>query len=86
MATLLAECRYRQGRFLGSLADLGFPALEIPALQTLVDEVVKTSEIQGEILDAAEVRSSLASRLGIPHGGVPVVDRRVGNSCQFSLL
>ena len=77
MATLLAECRYRQGRFLGSLADLGFPALEIPALQTLVDEVVKTSEIEGEILDAAEVRSSLASRLGIPHGGVPVVDRRV---------
>ena len=53
MATLLAECRYRQGRFLGSLADLGFPALEIPALQTLVDEVVKTSEIEGEILDTA---------------------------------
>ncbi|CAI8031599.1 Probable leucine-rich repeat receptor-like protein kinase At5g49770 [Geodia barretti] len=77
LATLLAECRYRQGRFLGSLADLGFPALEIPALQTLVDEVVKTSEIEGEILDAAEVRSSLASRLGAPHGGVPVVDRRV---------
>ena len=51
MTTLLAECRYRQGRFLGSLADLGFPALEIPALQTLVDEVVKTSEIEGEILD-----------------------------------
>ena len=77
LATLLAECRYRQGRFLGSLADLGFPALGIPALQTLVDEVVKTSEIEGEILDAAEVRSSLASRLGIPHGGVTVVDRRV---------
>ena len=77
LAALLAECRYRQGWFLGSLADLGFPALEIPAMQTLVDEVMKTSEIEGEILNAAEVRSSLASHLGIPHGGVPVVDRRV---------
>lgn len=77
LVTLLAECRYRQGRLLGSLADLGFAELERATLETLVDQVVKTSEIEGESLDPSEVRSSLASRLGIAHGGVPATDRRV---------
>ena len=77
LETLLAECRYRQGWLLGSLADLGFPALETPALETLVTEVIKTSEIEGEHLNVVAVRTSLASRLGVSHGGVTVVDRRV---------
>ena len=73
----MTECRYRQGLLLGSLSSLGFPMLERPALDTLVNEVVSTSAIEGETLDAREVRSSLAQRLGLEHAGVPVVDRRV---------
>ncbi len=73
----MAECRYRQGLLLGGLSSLGFLTLERPALDTLVNEVVSTSAIEGETLDAREVRSSLAQRLGLDHAGVPVVDRRV---------
>ena len=73
----LTECRYRQGCLLGSLSFMGSPALERPALETLVNEVVNTSAIEGETLDAHEVRSSLALHLGLEHAGVPVVDRRV---------
>lgn len=77
LLALLIECRYRQGLLLGALASLGFPALERPALETLVNEVASTSAIEGETPDADQVRSSLARRLGVEHDGVPVVDRRV---------
>lgn len=73
----IAECRYRQGLLLGGLSSAGFPSLEGLALDTLVNEVVSTSAIEGETLDVREVRSSLALRLGLEHAGVPVVDRRV---------
>ena len=73
----LTECPHRQGLLLGGLSSMGFPALERPALETLVNEVVSTSAIEGETLDAGEVRSSLKQCLGLEHIGVPVVDRRV---------
>lgn len=81
----LAECRYRQGLLLGSMSSMGFPVLEGPALETLVNEVVNTSAIEGELLDAREVRSSLATRLGIEHAGVPVLDRRVAGVSAMML-
>ncbi len=56
---------------------MGFPMLERLALETLVNEAVSTSAIEGETLDAGEVRSSLAQRLGLEYAGVPVVDCRV---------
>ena len=81
----LTECRHRQGLLLGGLSSMGFPALERPALETLVNEVVSTSAIEGETLDAGEVRSSLAQRLGLEHIGVPVVDRRVAGISAMML-
>lgn len=81
----LTECRYRQGLLLGGLSSMGFPILEHPALETLVNEVVSTSAIEGETLDPREVRSSLARRLGIEHASVPVVDRRVDGTSAMML-
>src|SRR6266850_8602284 len=52
LASLLAETRHWQGRLLGRMEALGFQLREEATLQTLTQDVVKTSEIEGEKLDA----------------------------------
>jgi len=64
----LAACRHQQGRLLGQMEALGFPAPTGAVLQTLTDDVVKSSEIEGDTLDAQKVRSSVARRLGMDVG------------------
>lgn len=76
LGSLLAETRHLQGRLLGRMEALGFQLREEATLQTLTQDVVKTSEIEGEKLDAAQVRSSLARRMGIDTGTLPI-DRNV---------
>src|ERR1043166_2842135 len=65
LATLLAKVRNRQGRLVGRMEALGFLLRSEAVLQTLTQDVVKSSEIEGEILDTDQVRSSLARRLGM---------------------
>lgn len=77
IAVLLAQVRHAQGRLLGRMESLGFPLQEEALLNTLTNDVVKTSEIEGEHLDAAQVRSSLARRLGIDIGALAPADRNV---------
>ena len=77
LATLLAEIRYRQGKLLGRMESLGFSIREEAVLETLTLDVLKSSEIEGEILDSNQVRSSIARRLGMEVAGVDVVDRNV---------
>ena len=62
----LALCRKRQGAFLVGTAALGFDTSEFKDAQAevLVEEVVQTSSIEGEVLDRESVRSSVALRLG----------------------
>ena len=64
----LASVRHRQGRLVGHMEALGFHLRQDAVLQTLTTDVLKTSEIEGERLDAEQVRSSLARRLGIDVG------------------
>ncbi len=71
----LAEIRHQQGLLLGRMAEIGFDLKQEAELNALTDTVVKTSEIEGEVLNADEVRSSVASRLGIDIGG-PIPSRR----------
>src|SRR5580658_8578 len=85
LAGLLAETRHAQGRLLGSMEALGFQLREEATLQTLTLDVVKTSEIEGEKLDARQVRSSLARRMGIDVGGMPPVDRNVEGIVEIML-
>ena len=70
LATPLAAVRHRQGRLFGHMAALGFNLRQEAELQTLTADVQKSSEIEGEILDAEQVRSSIARRLGIDIGGL----------------
>ena len=77
LAQQLAAVRHRQGRLIGHMEALGFPLREEAVLQTLTQDVLKTSEIEGEALDATQVRSSLARRLGIDIGALPPTDRNV---------
>ncbi len=77
VAAYLAEVRHIQGRLIGRMEALGFKFREEAVLQTLTQDVVKTSEIEGEQLDATQVRSSLARRLGIDIGALPPTDRNV---------
>lgn len=77
IAALLANARHAQGRLLGRMEALGFPLREEAFLRTLTQDVVKTSEIEGEKLDVQQVRSSLARRLGIDIGALAPTDRHV---------
>lgn len=77
LADLLAAVRYRQGLLIGHMQALGFSLRKEAMLQTLTQEVIKSSEIEGEILDRDQVRSSLAKRLGIDIAGIVPADRHV---------
>ncbi|MEK6734915.1 MAG: Fic family protein, partial [Pseudomonadota bacterium] len=65
LTDLLARLRYSQGCLLGKMSSLGFNLQEESTLQTLTQDVIKTSEIEGENLNKEQVRSSIAKRLGI---------------------
>jgi Fic family protein len=56
----LAAVRHKKGRLIGRMERLGFHLRAEATLQTLTEEVVKSSEIEGEILDREQVRSSIA--------------------------
>lgn len=75
LAVKVAAVRYRQGRMLGALEGLGIKLREEAILRTLTEEIVKSSEIEGEILDREQVRSSLARRLGMDIGALKPADR-----------
>src|SRR5690349_14702003 len=64
LADQLAAVRHQQGRLIGRMESLGFPLRTEAVLQTLTQDVLKSSEIEGEILDKDQVRSSIARRLG----------------------
>ena len=76
LANHLAAVRHRQGRLLGRMEALGFSLRAEATLATLTQDAIKTSEIEGEVLDTQQVRSSLARRLGLEQGGLLPSDKR----------
>ncbi len=85
LAGLLTGVRYRQGRLIGHMEALGFALREEAMLQTLTQEVIKSSEIEGEVLNQDQVRSSLARRLGIEIAGSVPADRNVEGVVEMML-
>jgi Fic family protein len=81
----LAAVRHRQGRLIGRMQALGFALREEAVLQTLTEDVLKSSEIEGEILDKEEVRSSIARRLGMEAAALPPADRHVEGVVEMML-
>jgi Fic family protein len=77
LAVPLAKASRAQGVLLGRLADIGLAQRDQVSLTALTDDVVKTSEIEGEHLNVASVRSSLARRLGVEIGALAPSDRHV---------
>lgn len=85
IAALLGEVRNRQGRLMGRMEALGFPLRAEALLQTLTLDVIKSSEIEGEVLDPKQVRSSIARRLGMDIGGIVASDRHVDGVVEMML-
>lgn len=82
---LLAEIRHRQGRLLGRMEGLGFHLRAEASLTTLTADVTQSSAIEGEKLDAAQVRSSIARRLGLDFGGKVKTSREVEGVVEMML-
>ncbi len=82
---LLTEVSRAQGVLLGRLADVGMALRDQASLVVLTEDVVKTSEIEGEVLNVESVRSSIARRLGVDIGAIAPVDRHVEGVVEMVL-
>lgn len=85
IAETLAVVRHRQGRLVGQMESIGFELQQKAVLDTLTEDVVKSSEIEGEKLSLAQVRSSIARRLGIDVGALTPADRNVEGVVEMML-
>ncbi len=85
IAALLGNIRNRQGRLVGRMESLGFTLQNEAVLETMTRDVVKTSEIEGELMDLQQVRSSLARKLGLDFPGLIPSDRHVDGVVELML-
>ncbi|CAN5916573.1 Fic family protein [soil metagenome] len=85
IAFMLGSVRHRQGRLIGHMESLGFDLQAEAMLRTLTLDVLKTSEIEGEVLHPEQVRSSIARRLGMDIAGLVPADRHVEGVVEMML-
>lgn len=82
---LLGNVRHRQGKLIGRMESLGFSMKEEAMLTTLTLDVLKSTEIEGEILNKDQVSSSIARKLGIPAQGMVTSSRNVDGAVEMML-
>lgn len=82
---IFGEVRFMQGKLVGQMNTLGFYAKEEAKLTALTLDVVKSSEIEGELLNYDQVRSSIARRLGINTGGLVPSNRHIEGIVEMML-
>ena len=82
---LLGNVRHLQGKLLGQMESLGFSLKEEAVLTTLTLDVLKSTEIEGEILNKDQVRSSIARKLGITVNGIVAFSRNVDGVVEMML-
>ena len=85
LAGPMAEVSRAQGFLMGRLADVGMALCDQASLAALTEDVVKTSEMEGEQLNVGSVRSSIARRLGVDIGALAPVDRYVEGVVEMVL-
>jgi Fic family protein len=85
LAASLADAHHAQGRLMGRMESLGFALRSEAELETLTEEIVKSSEIEGEKLSKEQVRSSIARRLGMDLGALAPPDRHVEGVVEMML-
>jgi Fic family protein len=74
---LLSYVRNRQGKLIGKMGALRFELQNEANLEILTQEIIKSTEIEGEFLDRDQVRSSIARKLGLEIAGLVYSDRHV---------
>lgn len=82
---LFGEVKLMQGKIIGEMNALGFSAKEEATLNTLTLDIVKSSEIEGELLNYQQVRSSIARRLGINTAGLIPSNRYIEGVVEMML-
>lgn len=82
---ILINLRHQQGRLIGGMESIGFQLRDEAVLQILTQDVVKSSEIEGEILDQSLVRSSVARHLGLEDAALNIVDRNIDGIVEMIL-
>ncbi len=82
---LLSEARNLQGRLFGKMESLGFELRDEAILETLTLDVLKSAEIEGELLNPEQVRSSIAQKLGMEFAGAFVSDRNVDGMVEMMI-
>jgi Fic family protein len=85
ISALFGEVRLMQGKIIGQMNALGFSAKEEATLSALTLDVVKSSEIEGELLNYEQVRSSIARRLGINSAGLVSSSRHIEGVVEMML-
>lgn len=85
LITLLTEVRNLQGRVIGKMGALGFDLQNQANLEILTQDVLKSTEIEGELLNPDQVRSSIARRLGLDISGLVHSDRNVDGVVEMLL-
>lgn len=85
LAEPLARVHHAQGHLLGRMAHIGLGLRDQATLKTMTEDVLKTSEIEGEKLNPDSVRSSIARRLGIDIGALAPVDHFVDGVVEMTL-
>ena len=85
LATLVATVSRDQGRLVGKMEALGFDLRSEAHLRTLTEDVVKSSEIEGEKLPPDQVRSSIARRLGMDAAGLDPMNRNIEGIVELML-
>ena len=85
ISVILGKVRHLQGKILGQMETLGFSIKEETILTTLTLDVLKSSEIEGEMLNYEQVRSSIARRLGIEYAAIVHEDRNVEGVVEMML-
>ncbi|MBU3714681.1 MAG: Fic family protein [Ferruginibacter sp.] len=83
--SIFGEVRLMQGKIIGQMNGLGFSAKEEATLTALTLDVVKSSEIEGELLNYNQVRSSIARRLGINTAGLVASNRHIEGVVEMML-
>ncbi len=81
----VSKVRDLQGRLIGRMESIGFELREEAVLETLTEDIVKSSEIEGELLNPEEVRSSVARRLGMEVSGLSNSSRDVEGVVEMML-
>lgn len=85
LSPLLAEVHHKRGRLLGRMEGMDFALRDEANLETLTLDVLRSSEIEGEMLDKGQVRSSIARRLGMEIAGLAPADRNTEGIVEMML-